>query len=62
MATASPRTSPSVDSSNPSIPLRVLFVTHYFPPYNHIGAVRTGKMAKYLSAFGHSVRVVSARR
>ena len=31
MATASPRTSPSVDSSNPSIPLRVLFVTTTYP-------------------------------
>jgi glycosyltransferase involved in cell wall biosynthesis len=42
--------------------MRILLVSHYFPPYNHIGAVRTGKMAKYLVKSGHSVRVISASK
>jgi len=36
-------------------------VTHYFPPYDHIGSARTGKTAKYLERFGHDVRVIAAR-
>ena len=40
--------------------MRILFVTFYFPPYNTIGAVRTGKTAKYLVQMGHTVHVVSA--
>lgn len=41
--------------------MRVLFLSYYFPPYNAIGAVRVGKLAKYLHAFGHDVRVITAR-
>lgn len=41
--------------------LRVLFVSFTFPPYNAVGAIRTGKTAKYLASFGHDVRVLSAR-
>jgi len=40
--------------------MRILFVSFFFPPYNSIGALRTGKTAKYLAMLGHDVRVVSA--
>lgn len=40
--------------------MRILLLTYYFPPYNTIGAVRTGKTAKYLAAMGHDVRVIAA--
>lgn len=41
--------------------MRVLFISYFFPPYNAIGAVRLGKLAKFFHAFGHDVRVVTAR-
>ena len=41
--------------------MRILIISYFFPPFNAIGAVRVGKIAKYLSSFGHDVRVVSAR-
>lgn len=40
--------------------MKILFISYYFPPFNTIGAVRTGKTAKYLTEFGHDVRVISA--
>ncbi|MFX9604597.1 hypothetical protein ABTP42_19610, partial [Acinetobacter baumannii] len=40
--------------------MKILLVTYYFPPYNAMGAVRTGKTAKFLEALGHEVRVISA--
>lgn len=40
--------------------MRILIVSHHFPPFNTMGAVRVGKMAKYLQRFGHDVRVISA--
>jgi glycosyltransferase involved in cell wall biosynthesis len=40
--------------------MKVLIVSFYFAPYNCSGAVRVSKMAKYLSQFGHDVRVISA--
>lgn len=40
--------------------MRILLISPYFPPYNSIGAVRTGKFAKYLIDNGHEVRVISA--
>lgn len=40
--------------------MKVLLISPYFPPYNAIGAVRTGKLAKYLTARGHEVRVIAA--
>lgn len=39
--------------------MRILFVTHFFPPFNSVGAVRTGKTAKYLCHLGHDVRVLT---
>lgn len=41
--------------------MKILMIAYYFPPYNTIGAVRTGKMAKYLERMGHEVKVISAR-
>jgi glycosyltransferase involved in cell wall biosynthesis len=40
--------------------VRVLLVSYAFPPANRIGAVRLGKLAKYLCAAGHEVRVIAA--
>jgi hypothetical protein len=42
--------------------LRVLLVSHWFPPINAIGAVRVGKFASYLHEAGHDVRVIAGRR
>ncbi len=41
--------------------MRILIISFYFPPYNTIGAVRVGKLAKYLARHGNEVRVVTAR-
>ena len=41
-------------------PMKILLVSHPFPPVNVIGAVRVGKFAKYLHEAGHTVRVISA--
>jgi len=40
--------------------MRILIVSFYFPPYNNIGSVRVGKLAKYLTQLGHDVRVLTA--
>ena len=39
--------------------MRVLIVTFAFPPSNVIGAVRMGKLARYLDGRGHDVRVLT---
>lgn len=41
--------------------MRLLVVSHAFPPFNTIGGVRVGKTVKYLLRFGHDVRVLTAR-
>lgn len=38
--------------------MRILLLSWYFPPGNTIGAVRVGKLARYLHAAGHDVRVI----
>ena len=40
--------------------MKVLVVSWYFPPCNTMGALRIGKLAKYLRAEGHDIRVVCA--
>ena len=40
--------------------MKVLLVSHAFPPVNVIGAVRVGKFAKYLCDAGHDVRAIAA--
>lgn len=47
---------------NGVVDLRILIVTGCFPPTNVIGAVRTGKMAKYLLLEGHEVKVLTPDR
>ena len=39
---------------------KILFITYHFPPYNCIGALRTGKTVKKLTDLGYDVRVISA--
>ncbi len=39
--------------------MRVLIVSFAFPPSNVIGAVRVGKLARYLDRRGHDVRVLT---
>ncbi len=41
--------------------MRILMISYFFPPYNIIASLRTGKTATYLHRFGHDVRVVTAR-
>jgi len=42
--------------------LRILFISYFFPPFNAIGAVRTGQTVRRLLEAGHDVRVISANR
>ena len=41
---------------------KLLFISFHFPPYNCIGAVRTGKTAKYLHEIGYDIKVISAKK
>lgn len=43
------------------MPLKILIISWYFPPFNTMGALRTGKLAKFLYENGHDVRVLCAR-
>lgn len=40
--------------------MKIFFISFFFPPFNTIGAIRTGKMAKYLVSQGHEIRIISA--
>lgn len=40
--------------------MRILIVSYFFPPFNTMGAVRVGKMAKFLYRMGHELKVISA--
>ena len=42
--------------------LKILFISYFFPPFNAIGAVRTGQTVRRLLEAGHDVRVISANR
>lgn len=39
--------------------MRILLISFWFPPVNAIGAVRTGKFAKYMHEAGHDIRVLA---
>ena len=39
--------------------MRILIVSWYMPPFNTMGALRVGKLCKFLNEQGHDVRVVS---
>lgn len=41
--------------------MKILIVSWYFPPVNTIGAVRTGKFARFLIERGHEVGVVAGK-
>jgi hypothetical protein len=41
--------------------VKILLVSWYFPPTQTMGAIRVGKLAKYLHECGHEVRVLTAR-
>lgn len=42
--------------------MKLLLISWYFPPYNDIGAVRTGRWADYLHASGREVWVITGER
>lgn len=50
---------PSHPASAERPTLRILLVAYYFPPFNSVGAVRPGKLARYLRERGHDVRVLT---
>src|SRR5687768_1007228 len=41
--------------------LKILLISFCFPPYNDVGHVRVGKLAKFLLRFGHDVQIISAK-
>ncbi|MCS6943769.1 MAG: glycosyltransferase [Geminocystis sp.] len=41
--------------------MKILFITFYFPPYNTIASVRTGKTARILTELGFEVFVVAGK-
>lgn len=42
--------------------MKIVFITHYFPPLNSSGARRINSFAKYLSAWGHQITVITTRK
>lgn len=42
--------------------MKILIISYYFPPFNTIGAVRVGKIAKHFNRFGNDIRVITARK
>jgi hypothetical protein len=40
--------------------MKILLITSYFPPDNHIGSVRWARLGKYLTMAGHEIFVFSA--
>lgn len=42
--------------------MKIVFITHYFPPLNSSGARRINAFAKYLSAWGHQITVITTRK
>ena len=40
--------------------MKILLISYYFPPYNAVGAVRPGKLARFLQRLGHEVHVLTA--
>jgi hypothetical protein len=39
--------------------VKILFITHAFPPFNSIGAVRSSKTTKHLFESGYEIKVIS---
>lgn len=42
--------------------MKIVFITHYFPPLNSSGARRINAFAKYLAAKGHQITVITTRK
>lgn len=42
--------------------MKIVFITHYFPPLNSSGARRINAFAKYLSGWGHQVTVITTKK
>lgn len=42
--------------------MKIVFITHYFPPLNSSGARRINAFAKYLSAWGHEITVITTTK
>jgi len=42
--------------------LKIVFIAHYFPPLNSSGARRINSFAKYLSAWGHQITVITTKK
>lgn len=42
--------------------MKIVFITHYFPPLNSSGARRINAFAKYFAAWGHEVTVVTTTK
>lgn len=42
--------------------LKIVFIAHYFPPLNSSGARRINAFAKYLSAWGHQITVITTTK
>ena len=40
--------------------MRILLVAWPFPPFNHVAAIRLGKLARFLDRAGHDVRVIAS--
>lgn len=53
---------PDLPSLATGAALKIVFITHYFPPLNSSGARRINAFAKYLSAWGHQITVITTRK
>jgi glycosyltransferase involved in cell wall biosynthesis len=42
--------------------MKILLVSWHFPPHNTIAGIRLGKLASYLAALGHDVRVITSAK
>ncbi|MFC1751842.1 hypothetical protein ACFL96_00400 [Thermoproteota archaeon] len=42
--------------------MKILIITHYFPPLNKVGSLRLYSFAKYFSKLGHEVTVLTTKK
>lgn len=42
--------------------MKIVFIAHYFPPLNSSGARRINSFAKYLSAWGHQITIITTKK
>ncbi|MFO0254943.1 MAG: glycosyltransferase [Betaproteobacteria bacterium] len=48
--------------SEAGLPMRIVFIVHYFPPVNSSGAKRVEAVSKCMAAAGHLVTVITTRK